>query len=147
MANDINSIMLLIHPSTAIIGYVLIIISIILITSFLIRPMSTNSNTHNKFSRFITWTKGSLYLTWFFNFFGLITGMLWAQLAWGSYWSWDPKENATLIIFLMVCSSVLLVEYKKNKLALLFLIIAIVVVIINVLITLGNYGLHSYGFT
>jgi len=24
---------------------------------------------------------------------GIITGSIWASYAWGSYWSWDPKET------------------------------------------------------
>ncbi len=36
-----------------------------------------------------------------FGFFlltlGIITGAMWAGSAWGSYWSWDPKETASLV--------------------------------------------------
>ena len=28
---------------------------------------------------------------------GIITGAIWAENAWGSYWSWDPKETWSLI--------------------------------------------------
>ena len=31
----------------------------------------------------------------------LITGAIWAQLAWGSYWSWDIKETWTLATWLV----------------------------------------------
>lgn len=31
----------------------------------------------------------------------LITGAIWAQLAWGRYWSWDIKETWTLITWLV----------------------------------------------
>jgi len=31
----------------------------------------------------------------------LITGTIWAQLAWGRYWSWDIKETWTLITWLV----------------------------------------------
>lgn len=30
---------------------------------------------------------------------GIILGALWAHEAWGSYWSWDPKETAALVSF------------------------------------------------
>lgn len=30
----------------------------------------------------------------------LIFGMVWAEQAWGSYWSWDPKETWALITWL-----------------------------------------------
>jgi cytochrome c-type biogenesis protein CcsB len=32
---------------------------------------------------------------------GIITGAIWAELAWGSYWSWDPKETWSLITWLV----------------------------------------------
>ncbi len=35
---------------------------------------------------------GFLFLT-----VGIITGSVWANSAWGSYWSWDPKETWSLI--------------------------------------------------
>lgn len=40
-----------------------------------------------------------------FGFFwlsiGIITGAIWANSAWGSYWSWDPKETWSLITWLI----------------------------------------------
>ncbi len=32
---------------------------------------------------------------------GIITGSVWANSAWGSYWSWDPKETWSLITWLI----------------------------------------------
>jgi cytochrome c-type biogenesis protein CcsB len=32
---------------------------------------------------------------------GIITGSVWAHNAWGSYWSWDPKETWSLITWLI----------------------------------------------
>jgi cytochrome c-type biogenesis protein CcsB len=32
---------------------------------------------------------------------GIITGAIWADVAWGSYWSWDPKETWSLITWLV----------------------------------------------
>jgi len=32
---------------------------------------------------------------------GIISGSLWAQKAWGSFWSWDPKETWSLVIWLI----------------------------------------------
>ncbi len=33
--------------------------------------------------------------------FGIITGAIWANRAWGSYWSWDPKETWSLVTWLV----------------------------------------------
>ncbi len=32
---------------------------------------------------------------------GIITGSVWANKAWGNYWSWDPKETWSLITWLV----------------------------------------------
>ena len=32
---------------------------------------------------------------------GIMTGSIWAHYAWGSYWSWDPKETWSLITWLI----------------------------------------------
>ncbi|HEY5673832.1 MAG TPA: c-type cytochrome biogenesis protein CcsB [Malonomonas sp.] len=32
---------------------------------------------------------------------GIITGAAWANYAWGTYWSWDPKETWSLIVWFL----------------------------------------------
>lgn len=39
---------------------------------------------------------GFLFLT-----LGILTGAVWANAAWGTYWSWDPKETWSLITWLI----------------------------------------------
>jgi ABC-type transport system involved in cytochrome c biogenesis permease subunit len=36
-----------------------------------------------------------------FLMFTIIVGAVWAEVAWGSYWSWDPKETASLVTWLL----------------------------------------------
>ena len=31
---------------------------------------------------------------------GIITGSIWAEYAWGTYWNWDPKQTWSLIVWL-----------------------------------------------
>lgn len=33
--------------------------------------------------------------------FGIITGAVWANISWGRYWSWDPKETLALVTFIV----------------------------------------------
>ncbi|MGB8994211.1 MAG: c-type cytochrome biogenesis protein CcsB [Pseudonocardiaceae bacterium] len=33
--------------------------------------------------------------------FAVITGAIWAEAAWGSYWSWDPKETCALVAWVV----------------------------------------------
>ncbi len=35
-----------------------------------------------------------------FNLVALLSGSIWANMAWGSYWNWDPRETTTLILLL-----------------------------------------------
>ncbi|HMY55769.1 MAG TPA: cytochrome c biogenesis protein CcsA, partial [Candidatus Obscuribacter sp.] len=81
--------------------------------------------------------------------FGIITGGLWANHAWGSYWSWDPKESMALVTWLSYAAYIHLRiqrELSAEKLS--------VVAVLGLLLTLLTYlgfnslgfgGLHSYG--
>ncbi len=44
-----------------------------------------------------------LTIAWGFPFLavGIVTGAMWADYAWGTYWSWDPKETWSLITWLI----------------------------------------------
>jgi ABC-type transport system involved in cytochrome c biogenesis permease subunit len=132
MNKTLDAILVYVHPSVMIAGYILIIICFIFL--FLERRLQKNWR----------FTKISLYLAWFFNLLGLLTGMLWAVSAWGSYWSWDPKETTTLLLFLFVCFSVIFYEKRKN-LSYLLLAQSLLFIIINILITLSSVGLHGHG--
>ena len=77
---------------------------------------------------------------------GIITGSVWAHSAWGSYWSWDPKETWSLITWLVYAAllhSRMVRGWRGNKLAVLS-----IVGFCCVLFTYFgvNYlaGLHSY---
>jgi cytochrome c-type biogenesis protein CcsB len=80
---------------------------------------------------------------------GVITGGLWANHAWGSYWSWDPKESMALVTWLSYAAYIHLRIHREcsaEKLA--------IVTVAGMLLTLLTYlgfnslgfgGLHSYG--
>jgi cytochrome c-type biogenesis protein CcsB len=78
---------------------------------------------------------------------GIITGAVWANYAWGSYWSWDPKETWSLItwfIYAIFLHARLTRGWRGNKTAILSII-----GFCGVLFTFFgvNYvlsGLHSY---
>ena len=84
------------------------------------------------------------YSAWAFTFLGLVTGMYWAQIAWGSFWSWDPKETLTLVMFGFVTASVISFLEGKNGLAKLFSLISCVTIIITLLSSFLIQGLHSF---
>ncbi|MBC8419466.1 MAG: c-type cytochrome biogenesis protein CcsB [Desulfobacteraceae bacterium] len=77
---------------------------------------------------------------------GIITGSVWAHSAWGSYWSWDPKETWSLITWLIYASVIhsrMVRGWKGKRIAVLS-----IVGFFCVLFTYFgvNYlaGLHSY---
>lgn len=45
--------------------------------------------------------EASLWLGFGFLTLGLLTGAVWAKLAWGHYWSWDPKETWAFITWVV----------------------------------------------
>ena len=77
---------------------------------------------------------------------GIITGSVWAHSAWGTYWSWDPKETWSLITWLIYASVIhsrMVRGWRGKKIAILS-----IVGFCCVLFTYFgvNYlaGLHSY---
>ncbi len=56
---------------------------------------------------------------------GIITGSVWAHSAWGSYWSWDPKETWSLItwiVYALVLHSRLVRGWRGKRIAVISLI-------------------------
>jgi cytochrome c-type biogenesis protein CcsB len=77
---------------------------------------------------------------------GIITGSVWAHSAWGSYWSWDPKETWSLITWLVYAAllhSRMVRGWRGNKLAYLS-IIGFSCVLFTYFGVNYLAGLHSY---
>ena len=85
---------------------------------------------------------------------GIFIGAVWANMSWGRYWGWDPKETWALITML-VYAALLHFPWLKNKLPITnekSPIIYHVLSVINFLFVLFTYfgvnhllgGLHSY---
>jgi cytochrome c-type biogenesis protein CcsB len=80
---------------------------------------------------------------------GIISGAVWANEAWGSYWSWDPKETWALITWLIFASylhSRLTKSWQGKKPAILASIGFLVVWICYLGVNFLGKGLHSYGW-
>jgi cytochrome c-type biogenesis protein CcsB len=80
---------------------------------------------------------------------GIIAGGVWANEAWGSYWSWDPKETWALITWLVFATYLharITKGWEGKKTAVLgglgFFVIWICYLGVNFL----GKGLHSYGW-
>ncbi|MBI5539393.1 MAG: cytochrome c biogenesis protein CcsA [Bacteroidia bacterium] len=98
----------------------------------------------------ITYADNLVYIGFSFLTFGLLFGALWAKEAWGSYWTWDPKETWSFITWLLY---LLYIHYryfnrKAEKtplwlLSLAFLFLMICWFGINYLPTAAN-SVHTY---
>ncbi len=82
-----------------------------------------------------------------FTLGGLVFGAIWAEQAWGRYWSWDPKETWALITWAVYAIYLHRGIYSSNKSATNTLaLIGFAVTIFTFLgVNLLLSGLHSYG--
>lgn len=77
----------------------------------------------------------------------MITGVIWANSAWGSYWRWDPKEVWSLItwfIYALLLHMRLTIGWRGKKAAILSIIGFIVVVFAFFGVTLILKGRHVF---
>ena len=77
------------------------------------------------------------------------SGAVWANEAWGSYWSWDPKETWALITWLVFASylhSRITKGWQGKKAAMLASLGFVVVWICYLGVNFLGQGLHSYGW-
>ena len=80
---------------------------------------------------------------------GIIAGAVWANEAWGSYWSWDPKETWALITWLVFAAYLharITRGWQGRKPAILAASGFVVVWICYLGVNLLGKGLHSYGW-
>nr|QZJ46857.1 cytochrome c heme attachment protein [Dalbergia oliveri] len=94
------------------------------------------------------WSYRIISLGFIFLTIGILSGAVWANEAWGSYWNWDPKETWAFITWTIFA---IYLHTRKNKkfegvnssiaASLGFFIIWICYLGINLL----GIGLHSYG--
>ena len=110
----------------------------------LIKPIPLTKSEKLDSLSYRTITVGFLLLT-----LGLISGAVWANEAWGSWWSWDPKETWALICWLVyaIYLHVRLVRGWQGKRSAYVAISGLVVISICYIgVNLLGVGLHSYGW-
>ena len=80
---------------------------------------------------------------------GIIAGAVWANEAWGSYWSWDPKETWAMITWLVFAAylhSRITKGWQGRRPAILAAVGFVVVWVCYLGVNLLGKGLHSYGW-
>ena len=79
---------------------------------------------------------------------GIIAGAVWANEAWGSYWSWDPKETWALITWLVFASYLharITKTWQGERPAIIASVGFVVVWICYLGVNFLGKGLHTYG--
>lgn len=80
---------------------------------------------------------------------GIIAGAVWANEAWGAYWSWDPKETWALItwfVFAAYLHARITKSWQGKRPAILASVGFVVVWICYLGVNFLGKGLHSYGW-
>jgi cytochrome c-type biogenesis protein CcsB len=78
---------------------------------------------------------------------GIATGAVWANVAWGTYWSWDPKETWSLItalIYAMFLHCRYMRGWQERRLAWVAILGFISVLVTYLGVNFLMKGLHSY---
>lgn len=147
---------LMAHVLTAIIAYSALAVSFALALMYLWKSSLSESNEVNNLNTIVPSLEAldvlvNRLITLAVPFLTLliITGAVWAEYAWGSYWRWDPKETWSLItwiIYAIYLHGRTILGWKGKK-AMIWAVsgfVAVLVTFIGVNTLLP--GLHSYAF-
>uniref|UniRef100_UPI00315D4826 cytochrome c heme attachment protein n=1 Tax=Plantago virginica TaxID=113209 RepID=UPI00315D4826 len=94
------------------------------------------------------WSYRVISLGFIFLTIGILSGAVWANEAWGSYWSWDPKETwafITWLVFAIYLHTRTNQKWKGRNSAIVASIGFLIIWICYFGVNLLGIGLHSYG--
>jgi ABC-type transport system involved in cytochrome c biogenesis permease subunit len=88
--------------------------------------------------------------TLLFSLVGTILGGIWANVSWGRFWGWDPKENGALLIVLATLAILharMGGHIRQDGVHLCAVVLGMIVAFSWWYVNVMGVGLHSYGFT
>ena len=142
---------LIAHVITCFLGYSGFAVAFGFSIIYFVKPQ--NPDTKSIFAKLPSWelidelTYQMVVFGFLFLTIGIITGAVWANSAWGTYWSWDPKETWSLItwfVYAIFMHLRMMKGWQGKKLALVsitgFLAVMFTYFGVNFLLS----GLHSY---
>nr|YP_010383741.1 cytochrome c heme attachment protein [Trailliaedoxa gracilis]UEQ17696.1 cytochrome c heme attachment protein [Trailliaedoxa gracilis] len=94
------------------------------------------------------WSSRVISLGFIFLTIGILSGAVWANEAWGSYWNWDPKETWAFITWIIFAIYLHTRTTRNPKCANSAIVASIGFLIIWICyfgVNLLGIGLHSYG--
>jgi cytochrome c-type biogenesis protein CcsB len=88
----------------------------------------------------------ALSIGWPLFTLGMVTGSIWAESAWGSYWSWQPKETASLLVWLIYLSLLHLrtIGWRGRKMAWLSIAGFVFVLVSFFVVSRIGVGKHTF---
>ena len=131
----LNSPLLPLHVSVIVMAYTLLLLTFI--SSLIALFMPKQRQLIRQLSQLM------LYPALTFLGFGIFIGAIWANISWGTYWSWDPKETWALITFMIYAAPAH--RSFTPRLYHLYMTIAFLAILMTYLGV--NYllgGMHSY---
>lgn len=144
---------LMMHVSMMMVSYSTLILGSLLSILFLVIKKVSNlkqvTNTNSLLTTIDVWSYRIIGLGFPLLTIGILSGAVWANEAWGSYWSWDPKETWALITWLIFATYIharLIKGWKGIQAATISSIGFICVWICYLGVNFLGQGLHSYGF-
>ncbi len=139
----LRSFWLVLHVTFSFIGEAFFVVSFIAALVYLI---SRSEETRAEMDRLVVTAIGIGYPV--FTAGALVFGAIWAETAWGAWWSWDPKETWALITWLIYTAYLhtRLVKRLRGRVSAILAVVGFVATVftffgVNYLLT----GLHSYG--
>jgi ABC-type transport system involved in cytochrome c biogenesis permease subunit len=139
----LHSFWLVLHVTFSFIGEAFFVVSFVAAIGFLV---SRNKDRRADMDRLVVTAIGIGYPV--FTAGALVFGAIWAETAWGAWWSWDPKETWALITWL-IYTAYLHTRLVRRLRGTLSAVLAIVGFLATVFTFFGvNFllsGLHSYG--
>lgn len=146
--------MMMLSYATLILGSLLSIFYLLVSKRLALSPAEDSFHTNStKKALFLNSLDLWSYRTIGFGFplltIGIIAGAVWANEAWGAYWSWDPKETWALITWLIFAAYLharILRGWEGQKAAFLASLGFVVVWVCYLGVNFLGKGLHSYGW-
>lgn len=144
----LNSPLLSIHVSIIMIAYALLSLTFVAAIAYFLTARSKNRQVMEINAQLTTLSQIFLYPAMTTLGLGIFVGAIWANISWGSYWSWDPKETWALITFMIYAAALhtqSLPAFRRPTVYHLYMALAFLCIIMTyfgVNYILG--GMHSY---
>jgi cytochrome c-type biogenesis protein CcsB len=143
-----NNLLLTVHVAVAIVAYGAFTVASAAAALYLIQPEGGRANLPKPaYLEEISYR--SVIIGFPFLTMVIVLGAVWAEQAWGTYWSWDPKETASLVTWLIYGAYLhaRVVRGWRGRRAAWLLMLGFGAILLTFFGNLFFGGLHSYGGT